>query len=68
MRKSKRVSTTLTRKRLCLTALIALSLMFTSCEVVRTVTTVAETQKSDKGDVIIQTKTTESYVGSKESN
>ena len=63
--KSRRVSTTLTRKRLVLTSLLVLSLIMTSCEVCRTVVTQAESKQTEHGEIVIKTTTTESYVGSK---
>lgn len=57
-------SGTFTRTRRIALMAVLLSLM-TSCEVVRTITTTAESQKVDDKNIIIQTKTIESYVGSK---
>lgn len=60
-------SGTFTRTRRIALVSVLLSLM-TSCEVVRTVTTTAESQQVDEKNIIIQTKTIESYVGTKKVN
>lgn len=57
---------TMTRKRLILTGVILSSLLLNSCQAVRTITTTAETKSYGDTCVIIQTKTTESYVGKKQ--
>lgn len=62
--KQKKIRGTFTRTRRIMAVCAAITLL-TSCEVVRTVTTTAETQQVDEKNVIIQTKTIESYVGSK---
>ena len=62
--KQKKVRGTFTRTRRIMTA-IALVTLMSSCEVVRTITTTAESTQVDDKNVIIQTKTIESYVGSK---
>lgn len=62
--KQKKIRGTFTRTRRIMTA-TAFLLLMTSCEVVRTITTTAECTKVDDKNVIIQTKTIESYVGSK---
>lgn len=62
--KQKKIRGTFTRTRRIMMALAFVSLM-TSCEVVRTITTTAESTKVDDKNLIIQTKTIESYVGSK---
>lgn len=62
--KQKKVRGTFTRTRRIIACAIVLSLM-TSCEVVRTITTTAESKQIDDKNVIVQTKTIESYVGTK---
>ena len=62
--KLKKVRGTFTRTRRIMLAFVAISLL-SSCEVVRTITTTAETQQVDDKNVVIQVKTIESYVGSK---
>lgn len=62
--KQKKIRGTFTRTRRIIAGAIVLSLM-TSCEVVRTITTTAESKQIDDKNVIVQTKTIESYVGSK---
>lgn len=62
--KQKKVRGTFTRTRRIIAGAIVLSLM-TSCEVVRTITTTAESKRIDDKNVIVQTKTIESYVGTK---
>lgn len=62
--KQKKIRGTFTRTRRIIAVFAAITLL-TSCEVVRTITTTAETQQVDDKNVIIQTKTIESYVGSK---
>ncbi len=62
--KQKKVRGTFTRTRRIIAGAIVLSLM-TSCEVVRTITTTAESKQIDDKNVIVQTKTIESYVGTK---
>lgn len=61
--KQKKVRGTFTRTRRIMTSLVLVTLM-TSCEVVRTITTTAECTQVDDKNVIVQTKTIESYVGS----
>lgn len=56
---------TLTRKRLIIVGVLS-TLLFSSCQAVRTITTTAETKQIGDTCVIIQTKTTESYVGKKQ--
>lgn len=63
--KQKKIRGTFTRTRRFLPIIMAGVLSLSSCEVVRTITTTAESQKVDDKNVIIQTKTIESYVGSK---
>lgn len=62
--KQKKVRGTFTRTRRIIAGAIVLSLM-TSCEVVRTITTTAESKQIDDKNIIVQTKTIESYVGTK---
>lgn len=62
--KQKKVRGTFTRTRRIIAGAIVLSLL-TSCEVVRTITTTAESKLIDDKNVIVQTKTIESYVGTK---
>lgn len=62
--KQKKVRGTFTRTRRIIAGAIVLSLM-TSCEVIRTITTTAESKQIDDKNVIVQTKTIESYVGTK---
>lgn len=64
--KQKKTRGTFTRTRRIM-ALIAL-VMLSSCEVVRTVTTTAEYKQVDDKQVVIESKTVESYVGNKKSN
>lgn len=67
--KAKKIRGTMTRTRRVVGMLLAtlvLSVM-TSCEVVRTISNVSEYKESDGKNVIIETKTIESYVGSKQS-
>ncbi len=64
--KQKKTRGTFTRTRRIM-ALIAL-VMLSSCEVVRTVTTTAEYKQVDDKQIVIESKTVESYVGNKTSN
>ena len=63
--KQKKVSVTARRRRLIF-SLLAILLLATSCNVVRTITT--ESSSCQRGDtsVIIQTKTVESYTAKKQ--
>lgn len=63
--KSKKLSVTARRRRLIF-SLLAILLMATSCNVVRTITT--ESSSCQRGDtsVVIQTKTVESYTAKKQ--
>ena len=61
--KQKKTRGTFTRTRRIM-ALIAL-VMLSSCEVVRTVTTTAEYKQVDDKQIVIESKTVESYVGNK---
>ena len=63
--KLKKVRGTFTRTRRVCTIMVLISLL-TSCELVRTITTTAETRQEDDKTIIIQTKTIESYTGKKE--
>lgn len=60
---SRKRTITIPKRRLLYSFLVALSL--TSCTAVRTIVTSAETKTTENGNVTIQTKTTESYVGKK---
>lgn len=64
--KQKKTRGTFTRTRRIM-ALIAL-VMLSSCEVVRTVTTTAEYKQVDDKQIVIESKTVESYVGNKKSD
>lgn len=64
--KQKKTRGTFTRTRRIM-ALMAL-VMLSSCEVVRTVTTTAEYKQVDDKQIVIESKTVESYVGNKKSN
>ena len=63
--KQKKVSVTARRRRLIF-SLLAILLLATSCNVVRTITT--ESSSCQRGDtsVVIQTKTVESYTAKKQ--
>ncbi len=62
--KQKKSRGTFTRTRRICMAIMAV-LMCTSCEVTRVITTTAESKVNDDKNIIIQTKTIESYMGSK---
>ena len=62
--KSKKVNVS-ARKRRLIVGMLSVLFMMTSCDVVRTITTTAETYHQDDKSVIIQTKTIESYSGKK---
>lgn len=62
--KQKKVRGTFTRTRRILTAILC-GCVLTSCQMVRTITTTAETRQEDDKTIIIQTKTIESYTGEK---
>lgn len=63
--KSKKVSVTARRRRLVF-SLMAISLIATSCNVVRTITTESSTCQRGDTSVIIQSKTIESYTAKKQ--
>lgn len=62
--KQKKVRGTFTRTRRILTAILC-GCVLSSCQMVRTITTTAETRQEDDKTIIIQTKTIESYTGEK---
>lgn len=61
----RKVRITIPKRRLIYVALLSLGISLTSCEVVRCITTTAETLQEDNKTTIIQTKTIESYTGQK---
>lgn len=63
--KSKKVTVSARKRRLIITALLAITLM-TSCNVVRTITTESSSLQRGDTSVIIQTKTIEQYSASKQ--
>lgn len=63
--KSKKVSGTFTRTRRLSALVLLIACVMTSCEVVRTVTTTAEYKQVDDKNIVIESKTVESYVGNK---
>lgn len=63
--KLKKVRGTFTRTRRIMTAILC-GCLLSSCEVVRTITSTAETRQEDDKTIIIQTKTIESYSGKKQ--
>lgn len=63
--KAKKISVTPRRRRLLRMFLTFFVLSMCSCQVVRTITTSAETRQEDDKTIIIQTKTIETYSGEK---
>lgn len=59
-------SITIPKRRLVFSLVVLLGLILNSCSAVRTIITSAETKTTENGNVTIQTKTTESYVGKKQ--
>ena len=58
-------SVTFPKRRLIYAFLVTMCLGLASCSAVRTITNTSESKTSEDGTVVIQTKITESYVGTK---
>lgn len=56
---------TIPKRRLIYTTLLLVGVLLSSCQAVRTITTTAESKQIGDTCIVIQTKTTESYVGKK---
>lgn len=65
--KAKKIRGTMTRTRRigALFLVVLVTCLMSSCEVVRTISNISEYKQVDDKNVIIETKTVESYVGSK---
>ena len=64
--KSKKVSVSARKRRLIVTMAMALGIVLTSCNVVRTITTQSEAYSTDEKQVVITTKTIEQYTANKQ--
>lgn len=63
--KAKKIRGTMTRTRRVGALVVFVTCLMSSCEVVRTISNISEYKQVDDKNVIIETRTVESYVGSK---
>lgn len=64
--KTKKVTVSARKRRLIVTMAMAIGIVLTSCNVVRTITTCSEAYQTDEKQVVITTKTIEQYTATKQ--